>query len=82
MVMFQVGNKVLVANNMLGRFYAGEIDQHLQQRAGRALECNDGNIYSFASEENAKGFYRALNKLVCNCPDGFVPRNGFEPSRY
>lgn len=82
MVMFQVGNRVLVANNMLGRFYEGEIDQHLQQRNGRALECNEGNIYSFASEENAKGFYRALNKLVCNCPPNYVPKHGFEISRY
>ena len=82
MVMFQIGNKVLVANNMLGRFYDGEIDQHLQQRAGRTLECNDGNIYSFASEENAKGFYRALNALVCNTKDPFLPKHGFESSKY
>lgn len=76
--MFQIENQVLVANNILRRLRDESISNALEKRGGRILDCENGNVYRFPSEENAKGFYRELNGIVCNCPDGFIPRNGFQ----
>lgn len=76
--MFQIGNQVLVANNILRRLRDESISNALEKRGGRILDCENGNVYRFPSEENARGFYRELNSIVCNTPDGFVPRNGFQ----
>lgn len=76
--MFQIGNQVLVANNILRRLRDESVENALEKRGGKILDCENGNVYRFPSEENAKGFYRELNSLVCNTKDPFEPRSGFQ----
>ena len=77
--MFQKDCKVLIAH-VIGRIIARKTDiaQIAKLYSARLLECNEGSIYSFRSEVDAKGFYDWLHALICDTPDGFVPRNGFQ----
>lgn len=77
--MFQKDCKVLIAH-VIGRIIARKTDiaQIAKLYSGRLLECNEGSIYSFRSEVDAKGFYDYLNDLVCNTKDPFEPFSGFQ----
>lgn len=77
--MFQIGNQVLVANNM-GNKIARKADvlQVAKLYHGRVLECAEGNIYRFPNDSEAKEFYNWLNDLVCNTKDEWIPHNGFQ----
>lgn len=77
--MFQIGNQVLVANNILGRIARKtDIAPIAKAYNGRLLECENGNIYRFVDDVGAKEFYNWLNSVVCNTPDGWEPFNGFQ----